>query len=59
MTVKLHSKMFRWYPNLAADWSGPLTVIGEYSHRQTSGEVVVKNSNGATMAVRAQHIEAN
>ena len=56
--VKLQSKMFRWYPALSANWSGVLSVVGEYSKGQTSGEVIVKNESGETMAVRAQHIDA-
>ncbi len=56
--VKLQSKMFRWYPALAANWSGVLSVVGEYGKGQTSGEVIVKNDSGETMAVRAQHIDA-
>ncbi len=56
--VKLQSKMFRWYPALVANWSGVLSVVGEYSKGQTSGEVIVKNESGETMAVRAQHIDA-
>jgi len=55
-TVKLQPKMFRWYPALTASWSGVLSVVGEYGKGQTSGEVIVKNESGDTMAVRAQHV---
>jgi hypothetical protein len=55
-TVKLQPKMFRWYPALTANWSGVLSVVGDYGRGQTSGEVIVKNENGETMAVRAQHV---
>lgn len=53
-TATVAEKLFSWYPNLRGKWGGKVEVVGDYGHPNARGEVVIRNEQGAEMAVKRE-----